>query len=328
MSTIAFIPAKGGAVSTMLVYHLAYMYADLGLKVVAADLDPQAHLSAMFLDEDDLARIWLDSDHRQTIMGAIKPLLEGTGDIAPAHVQEIDDNIGLIVGDLNLSQSEDELSAQWPQSLDGNVRAFRVMSAFYRVLLDAAQRREADIVLIDVGPPLGAINRAALLAARHVVIPLAPDLFSLQGLRNLGPALRRWRVGWEQRLASNPDPTLALPAVEMAPAGYVVLQHAVRLDRPVKAYSNWMEQIPGVYHKYVLNDTDWQPLELDDAERLGLIKNFRSLMPLAMEARKPMFFLKPADGAIGAHSSAVQSCYMDFKALALAIAKRCDIKGL
>ena len=38
--------------------------------------------------------------------------------------------------------------------------------------------------------------------------------------------------------------------------------------------------------------------------------------PLAMEARKPMFFLKPADGAIGAHVEAVRDCYRDFKALA------------
>ena len=39
-------------------------------------------------------------------------------------------------------------------------------------------------------------------------------------------------------------------------------------------------------------------------------------MPMAMEARKPMFFLKPADGAIGAHVAAVGDCYRDFETLA------------
>ena len=48
-------------------------------------------------------------------------------------------------------------------------------------------------------------------------------------------------------------------------------------------------------------------------------------MPLAMEARKPMFFLKPADGAIGAHTYAVQECYKDFKRLAEKLAKRCKV---
>jgi chromosome partitioning protein len=44
------------------------------------------------------------------------------------------------------------------------------------------------------------------------------------------------------------------------------------------------------------------------------------LMPLAMESHKPMFYLKPADGAIGAHVSAVRDCYDDFHALAQKIA--------
>lgn len=48
-------------------------------------------------------------------------------------------------------------------------------------------------------------------------------------------------------------------------------------------------------------------------------------MPMAMEAHKPMFLLKPADGAIGAHTQAVRSCYEDFKRLAMVLADRCDI---
>jgi hypothetical protein len=34
-----------------------------------------------------------------------------------------------------------------------------------------------------------------------------------------------------------------------------------------------------------------------------------------------MFFLKPADGAIGGHAQAVTDCYKDFRALARSIAK-------
>lgn len=48
-------------------------------------------------------------------------------------------------------------------------------------------------------------------------------------------------------------------------------------------------------------------------------------MPLAQDALKPMFFLKPADGALGGHMAAVQSCYADFKSLARRIAERMDI---
>ncbi len=43
-------------------------------------------------------------------------------------------------------------------------------------------------------------------------------------------------------------------------------------------------------------------------------------MPMAMEAHKPIFFLKSSDGAIGAHLEAVKSCYSDFQRLAAKIA--------
>ena len=62
------------------------------------------------------------------------------------------------------------------------------------------------------------------------------------------------------------------------------------------------------------------PPVAQDPYNLALLKHYRSLMPMAMEARKPIFALKPADGAIGAHVEAVRSCYGDFLALARKIA--------
>lgn len=327
MKTIAFFNNKGGVGKTSLIYHLAWMYADLGLPVIAADLDPQANLTTMFLDEDRMEALWPDSQHRDTVFGALQPLLEGTGDIAEPHVEPIDDNIGLLVGDLALSASEDELNSQWPDCLDRKPRAFRVLSAFWRVIERAVAQRDAALALIDVGPNLGAINRAALIAAEHVVIPLAPDLYSLQGLKNLGPTLRRWRNEWCDRLERNPVQGLSMPAGAMTPAGYVVMQHAVRLDRPVKAYDRWMARIPAVYCKAVLQADAVLSMSVhDDPHCLAAMRHYRSLMPLAQEARKPMFFLKPADGALGGHAAAVQDCYRDFRSLAQRIAERCEVR--
>jgi len=328
MKTIAFFNNKGGVGKTSLVYHLAWMYAELGMKVVVADLDPQANLTSMFLDEDRLEEIWPDGEHPQSILGAVKPILRGTGDIATPHIEVVADNVGLVVGDLGLSRFEDKLSDAWPRCLDRDESAFRIISAFYRMLLQAAQATGADLVLMDVGPNLGAINRAAIIAAEYVIIPLSPDLFSLQGLRNLGPTLRDWRREWADRLERNPNPTLDLPKVGMSPAGYVVLQHAIRLDRPVKAYGRWIARIPAEYRQMVLDEEVEAnvPSVEDDPHCLSLLKHYRSLMPMAMEARKPMFFLKPADGAIGAHVMAVQVCYQDFESLALKVSGQTGIK--
>lgn len=315
MKTIAFFNNKGGVGKTSVVYHLAWMYADRGLKVLVADLDPQANLSAMFLDDERLIELW-EGGERGTIVDSLKPLMERTGDIDEPHVEQIGKgDIGLIPGNLALSRFEDLLSENWPKCLSGEVAPFRVITAFHRILARAADAMSADLVLIDVGPNLGAINRAALIAARQVVLPLAPDLFSLQGLRNLGPTLRDWRKEWKKRLEELPtDAGVDVPTGDMSPLGYVVMQHGVRDNRPVKAYQRWLERIPRIYRSYVLDEEpgDSVPQVEDDPFRLAVLKNYRSLMHLAMDAHKPMFFLKSADGAIGAHASAVKACYDDF----------------
>jgi chromosome partitioning protein len=105
-----------------------------------------------------------------------------------------------------------------------------------------------------------------------------------------------------------------------------VMQHAVRADRPVKAYQKWMKRIPSVYRNEVLDkDGERIPSAETDAHCLALLKHYRSLMPMAQEALKPMFHLKAADGALGGHIYAVQECYGDFAKLAKAIASKCDL---
>lgn len=191
---------------------------------------------------------------------------------------------------------------------------------------EAANAHKADVILMDLGPNLGAINRAALIAADYVVVPLSPDLFSLQGLRNLGPTLRRWRSEWQERLRKNRVPNLQLPEGHMQPIGYIVLQHAVRMDRPVRAYDRWIARIPKEYRNFVLNEPGGGNISVEtDPQCLALLKHYRSLMPLAQETRKPMFQLKPADGAIGAHLQTVQDTYKDFRQLALRIAERAQV---
>jgi len=327
MISIAFFNNKGGVGKTSLVYHLAWMFGELGYKVLAADLDPQANLSIMALGEERLEALWPDNGHPETVFGAIQPLFGGVGDVGEAHVEEIADLVGLLVGDLALARIEDDLSTEWPRCLEGRERAFRVTTAFWRVIKEAAERSSADLVLIDVGPNLGAINRAALISASHVVVPVAPDLFSLQGLKNLGPVLRNWRSTWQDACQRSSLPNFPLPQGSMNPIGYVLMQHAERLGRPTKAYVRWQERIPKVYREAVMGEKfpDLKPSERDPMQ-IARIKHYRSLMPLAMDARKPMFALKPADGAIGAHQTNVRQCYEDFRKLAQEIAIRTGLK--
>ena len=139
-------------------------------------------------------------------------------------------------------------------------------------------------------------------------------MFSIQGLRNLGPTLREWREGWQLRRQSYKIPELPLPLGDMLPAGYVVQQHEVRLNRPVRAYTRWMDRIPREYFEAGLGRQLLVGGTIeDDPECLAMFKHYRSLMPMAHEARKPVFLLRAADGALGSHGKAVQLAYQDFQ---------------
>lgn len=324
---LTFFNNKGGVGKTSLVYHLSWMLADLGKRVLTCDLDPQANLTAAFLDEDHLEQLWTDdgASTARTIYQCIRPLTE-VGDLLPPKFQTITPNLALLPGDLALSGFEDQLSGEWPLSLgSANLyRPFRVLTAFWQVAQLGAAEHSADLILVDVGPNLGAINRSALIASDFVVVPLGADLFSLQGLRNLGPTLRRWRGDWHRRIENWPSPDFALPAGRMQPVGYIVQQHSVRLSRPVKAYDRWVNRIPTEYHSSIL-DKENAALHLrleDDPECLATVKHYRSLVPLGQEAHKPIFRLSVADGAIGNHALAVRDAYGDFKDLARTILDR------
>lgn len=329
MKTVAFFNNKGGVGKTSLVYHLAWMFAELGHRVVAADLDPQANLTSICLDENRLVQIW-QSSPRPTVFSALAPLKKGVGEVSLRPLENITSNFSLIVGDLELSSFEDDLSANWSKCLDRDERAFRVTTAFSRIVAEAGTQFSADIALLDVGPNLGAINRAALIAADYVVIPAAPDLFSVQGLENVGPRLVAWREGWKERLAKAPaDLDFSLAGGQMLPIGYVVSRHSVREGRQVKAFRNWLDRLPSIYREKVEGHLDSHTqIEIDSDDRcLAQLKDYRSLMPMAQEARKPMFLLKPSDGAIGGHQGAVQACFGDFKNLAALIAHKIDLKS-
>lgn len=324
---LSFFNNKGGVGKTSLAYHLAWMFGELGVTVLATDLDPQANLTAAFLDEDRLLEVWKHAQEEEpsTIFRCLRPLL-GVGDIREATVVRISPHIALLPGDLALSGFEDQLSEQWPKSLgEGPLeRPFRILTAFWQVAQQAAKAIEADLILSDVGPHLGAINRSALIGSDHVVIPLGADLFSLEGLRHLGPTLRTWRTQWRKRLDNWPNPSFPLPAGAMTPIGYIAQQHSVRLSRPTKAHDRWLDRIPSEYRRSVLGEerAEGAPTIGEDPHCLALLKHYRSLAHMAMEARKPMFLLRVSDGAIGAHAYAVQEAYKDYRALATRVLER------
>lgn len=322
MTTIAFFNNKGGVGKTTLVYHLAWAYADLGVRVLTVDLDPQSNLTGLSVTEDRLEELWVDDvERRRSVYGAVYPIIEGLGDIGDAHVEALDARLHVMVGDVLLARFEARLAESWPKCLDRDPAAFRIQSAFARLMQRAGNSVGAQLTLIDVGPNLGAINRAALLGAQWIVTPLGADFFSIQGLRNLGPVLHEWREQWDERRTRNPVKSLDVPLGEMQPAGYVVTQPNLYGGEITKAYRRWYDRLPKEYDA-LLAAQGGQQVTPPGSSELGIVKHYRSMMAMAHEARKPVFHLQAADGAIGSHASAARAAGDDFRGLARRIASR------
>ncbi|CAJ65453.1 MULTISPECIES: ParA family protein [Frankia] len=342
MITMALFNNKGGVGKTTLAYHLAHMLQRMGHRVLAVDLDPQANLTAQFLDEDELTRLWAEPEDTAssapkpvefdarparvfpgtgTMATAIAPIMEGVGDVELPDPVMIEDGLWLLPGDVELSVFEDRLSAAWPNSFLGkDIAALRTTTALHRVIDNGARTVGAEIVLIDVGPNLGAINRASLLSADTVLMPLAADLFSLRGLRNLGPTLREWRSTWQGTVLPKVPERIPAPRGLMMPIGYIVMQPPARADRPAKAHDRWLDRIPEVFATSVL--TSGNPGPHDRSFEIATLRHYANLIPLAHDARKPMFELRAGDGALGGTQTAVRRCYSDFRDLAVKVRER------
>jgi len=312
MKTLAFFNPKSKVGKSTLVYHIAWMLSDLGKTVLVVDLDPQTNLTKMFLREDQLEEIWPYNKLHKSIFSSITPILETTGNIEPPQLHKINHNIHLIPGDLGLMQLEDKLSDCWLQSLDNNQTAFNAICAFYHIIYHAAKETDSEFALIDSGPNLGTINRSALIASDYVLMPLAPNFDSLQSLEYFGRSLKKWHQGWKHRIAQK-KLTNYLPADRMTPLGYIIMQHDEGKYRPENVYQQWSEKIPDTYKKYILCNKGSIEFEDISSHCIGQVRCYHFLMPMAKEAKKPIFYLKPADGAIGSHSQSVWKCYLDFK---------------
>ncbi len=332
MGSFVLFSSEGGVGKTALTFSIAHMLSRVAVRVAVLDYDPQCNLSAALLAEDQLADCW-ESPARsgRTVSDCVDPLRRGVGEIVPPYPVNVADNLWLLPGQVDLSRFEQALVDEWPKTSQvSNERALNVTTALDLLSDMVAQEVGADVVLLDVGPSLGALNRAALLAADAVVVPVAPDLFSLQGLRNLGPTLREWRADWtrvrSERMSGRSQENLT--PHEFRPVGYIVQQHLARSDRPVSGHARWAARIPIEFRESVLDDRS-TATSLDiaaDPQCIGTIKHFASLVPIAQIARKPLFDLKQADGIGGGQIQAVAACRIEFERLAREILVRIGVE--
>jgi chromosome partitioning protein len=281
-TAVAFFNNKGGVGKTSLVYNLGHMLAEQGHDTLLVDLDPQSNLTAYCYSEDQLENIFQAGD-TASIYNALDNLIAGRGGLGEVKPYKLREHLALVSGSPFLVRFEQQLAEAWSQCFGvGQERALRITLAFSHIIRQAAYSLGSEIVLIDVGPHLGAINRSALIAANGVVVPVAPDMFSALGLRMLGPALNDWRGNWENILNTNrhrQGQAFFMPAGQMHPIGYVMSRFLVRGGGLVQAFQRWEEAIEKIYGDMVDEQSGC----------LAKLQDFAGLMPTAHTQRVPLW---------------------------------------
>lgn len=305
--TIAIFNNKGGVGKTTYMYHVAHLLAERGLTIMMVDCDSQCNLTAYCLNDTGIRQAW--SATGNSIYRAIEQVARGIGDIRqrqPIAVPHAKGKLYLVPGDLRLSDFEDTLGDTWSAARGGNEPAVRAQSAIHRYIEWASEKVSADLVLLDLGPNLGALNRAVLASADYFITPVAPDLFSIQGTENLGNKLVAWRKEWDQTNAAWHDLSVSIPKGRPTYLGYVVQQHNVRSNKSgmTEGWQIYGNELEPAIEENIINKLkainqvyDWK----GESFRLGQIPNLHSLVPYSMEARKPIFYCGSRDGVRGAH---------------------------
>lgn len=315
MKIISVFNNKGGVGKTTYIYHIAHLLERTGKKVLLVDLDSQCNLSSYCLSDTELERAWRP-DRGNSIWNAIERVYSGLGDIRnrqPTRIRKphrdgVYENIYLVPGDVMLTSYEDRLGDTWSSARGGDPLALRVQSAIHRYILWAASSVDADVVLLDLGPNLGSLNRAVLASSDYFITPVSPDLFSIRGTENLGQKLCAWRIGWNQCNENGSQLDIDLPHGRPMFIGYVKQQHNIR-DNSEGMTRGW--GIFGDRLEAAIQQNIVQPLSVlnqvycwnDGLYDLGRIPNLHSLVPYSQEAKKPIFDCTGRDGLTGAHIS-------------------------
>lgn len=310
MKSIAIFNNKGGVGKTTFLCNLAAALSHFRDKsVLVIDADPQCNATQFMFEDSELADIYDTGEF--TLRDVVKPLAQGKGfieDLAPRTSDKF--ALDVIPGDPAMSLEEDRLATDWVDATGGGIRGLRTTFLFSQLL---SQCEQYDYVFFDMGPSLGSINRAVLIAADFFITPMSTDIFSLRAIDNISQALSAWRKKLERGLKDVEDP---LEDLELEDAswhlqflGYLTQQYTAKTIRgkkqPVRAFERIAKKVPTKIERELVAHFSNADLP-QTAYNLGSIPTLHSLIPLAQSARTPIFQLRSSDGVVGAHFSKVR----------------------
>src|SRR5688572_6679650 len=177
MIRIVVANQKGGVGKTTTAINLATALAAIGWKVLLVDLDPQGNASTG-LGVGQSQRTHSSYD---VLLGEVK--------LEDAAVATRVPRLDLLPATVDLSGAEVEMVTLTD-------RTHRLSQTF-----DEAPEGRWDIIMMDCPPSLGLLTVNALVAARHLLVPLQCEFFALEGLSQLLQTVERVRVAFNPSLS-------------------------------------------------------------------------------------------------------------------------------
>ncbi|WP_081044056.1 ParA family protein [Bordetella bronchiseptica] len=316
MISIAMFNNKGGVGKTTLTCNIAsYFSREMKFRVLVVDCDPQCNATQLIMGEEFATNFYLNNNEHDSIT-TIRDVLSPIGD-GDAHISSVLQpilgsrnrfGVDVLPGHPGLSIIEDRLGAAWHDLLGGDIGGIRKTN--WNTALGAALRGRYDIVLYDLGPSLGSINRCVLIGCDHFLTPMGADIFSILGIKNIANWIRHWLELYRNSLAlceqRNPHRLQEYliaqdPGIAQGYLGYTMQQYIAKSKEgqriPTARYENIIKLVPAVIGES-LHDYLKPGLTPEDAH-LGDVPHLYSLIPLAQSVAAPILALKSSDGLVG-----------------------------
>ena len=155
-----FLNFKGGTGKSSISASYGFRLAQMGVRTLMIDLDPQGHLTqCLGLD---------NQSYKKTLFNALIEKEEIDKIVVKTDLPTLD----IIPSNLNLSPVELSLFSM-------NSREFRLRR------LHNSFEKEYELIVMDASPSIGLLNLNAILASNDLVIPVLADFLSYHGLKIL-----------------------------------------------------------------------------------------------------------------------------------------------